>query len=84
MQIAFAPPAARQFARIDPVWRARIKQRLLDVATDTASHSGSIKMLKGDKQLRLRVGDYRVLYTADGIVLTVEQVGHRGDIYRRT
>lgn len=31
---------------------------------------------------KLRVGDYRIVYTVRGDILTIELVGHRRDIYR--
>ena len=44
-----------------------------------------IKKLKGQELYRLRVGDYRVLYTIDdGIkVITIENIDNRGDVYKR-
>lgn len=47
-----------------------------------------IKQLKGKKNkglLRLRVGDYRIIYSVDHDVLTVYviDVGNRGGIYNR-
>lgn len=45
-----------------------------------------IKKLKGHSELRrLRVGDYRIIYTVDNgecIVLVID-VGNRGEIYNR-
>lgn len=45
-----------------------------------------IKKLKGHSDLfRLRVGDYRIIYTVDHGILTVYviDVGNRGEIYNR-
>lgn len=45
-----------------------------------------IKKLKGHKDLlRLRVGDYRVIYSVDHGILTVFviDVDNRGDVYKR-
>ncbi|MCD7724316.1 MAG: type II toxin-antitoxin system RelE/ParE family toxin [Clostridiales bacterium] len=45
-----------------------------------------IKKLKGHGDLfRLRVGDYRIIYTVDDGILTVYviDVGNRGDIYKK-
>lgn len=44
--------------------------------------ANQVKRLKGDPFLRLRVGDYRVIFTEEGIVLTVLRVGHRRKIYK--
>jgi mRNA interferase RelE/StbE len=40
-----------------------------------------IKPLKGVKALRLRVGDYRVIFTEEGVILLILKIGHRRDIY---
>ena len=32
---------------------------------------------------RLRVGAYRIIYTEDGIVYTIEKIDNRGDVYKR-
>ena len=40
--------------------------------------------LTGRDAYRVRVGDYRIIYSADGTVMTilVIRVGHRRDVYR--
>ena len=45
---------------------------------------GNSKKLKENLGYRLRVGDYRVLYTVDKIVQIIEiyKIGHRRDIYK--
>lgn len=48
-------------------------------------HSGDIKAMQGHQgYYRLRVGDYRVIYTVDDNVLIVRivEVGNRGDVYK--
>ncbi len=49
---------------------------------------GDIKRLKGRKSkgmYRLRVGDYRIIYTVDNgrLVICVVDAGNRGQIYKR-
>ncbi len=44
-----------------------------------------MQKLKGDEELyRIRIGDYRVVYTIEDKVQIVEvtKVGHRKDVYR--
>ncbi len=46
---------------------------------------GDIKAMKGHTGFyRLRVGDYRVIYTVNNDVLLVQviEIGNRGDIYK--
>lgn len=45
-----------------------------------------IKKLKGHSNLlRLRIGDYRIIYTVDNgeYIILVIDVGNRGDIYKK-
>ena len=54
-------------------------------AISMLSLSGDIKVMQGHSgYFRLRVGDYRVIYTVDDNVLIVRiiEVGNRGDIYK--
>ncbi len=47
---------------------------------------GDVKPLEGYKGLnRLRVGDYRIIYTLDNgeLLVCVVDIGNRGDIYKR-
>jgi mRNA interferase RelE/StbE len=62
--------------------RERIQKRLL--ALEDNPRPAGIKRLQGQESYRLRVGDYRVLYTIDDKVkqVFILAVGHRSDVYR--
>lgn len=48
--------------------------------------SGDTRSLEGHKGLnRLRVGDYRIIYSVDNgkLIVCVVDAGNRGDIYKR-
>ena len=80
-QVAYSPLALRQLERIDPVWSKRIRQKVEQYAANPDSLANQVKALKGCKALRLRVGDYRVVFTADARILFVTKIGHRRDVY---
>ncbi len=44
-----------------------------------------VKKLAGTKLYRLRVGNYRIIYSIDEIVkiITIENIDNRGDVYKR-
>lgn len=45
-------------------------------------NEGNIRKMSGiDNLYRLRVGDYRVLFTKDYDIIKIEKIGSRGDIY---
>lgn len=81
-RIVFTPGAERKFDARDGsvrVWIARALARLADAPRDSAN----IKALVGG-HYRLRVGDWRVIYTFedDVLVVLVLRVGHRREVYR--
>ena len=60
----------------------------LAVAIEQLPNGEDIKKLKGEKNkglLRLRVGDYRVIYSVDNgeLIVYVIDAGNRGEIYNR-
>lgn len=43
--------------------------------------SKDIKRLKGSNDFRLRVGDYRVIFSIEQNIIQILKVGHRKNIY---
>lgn len=61
---------------------ALIRQKINQYATDPSSLANNVKALKGEPGiLRLRVGDWRVLFSEDGQVIAIIAVSTRGDAY---
>lgn len=55
-------------------------------AIEQLPNGEDIKKLRGhDNLLRLRVGEYRIIYTVDNgkLIIFVVDVGNRGEIYKR-
>ena len=47
------------------------------------SGAGDVKALQGREELRLRIGDYRLLFVCpDSDTVEVRRVRHRGEAYR--
>lgn len=73
-----------------PVLKFLLKQQLSQRerilrAINRLPQEGDIKPMAGYQNLyRLRVGDYRVLYSIENDVLIVRvlQIGNRGDVYK--
>jgi len=76
--IAFTPTSARQWGKLSPEVRRRIDRRLTEFA---ASGHGDVRRLKGREGMRLRVGDWRVIFYEDRGTIVVAAVGHRRQIY---
>ncbi len=81
--VRFTPEAERQADALDPPIRRRIAERLAHLARDPRV-AASVKALAGGTLYRLRVGDWRVIYSLqdDVLLVLVLRVGHRRDVYR--
>ena len=85
MQIVIRNAAAKMLRRIPSDRRTQILQRVKDLAADPNSRGLDVRPLAGGESFRLRVGDYRVIFSLDrpSGVLTVDAIGTRGDVYKR-
>jgi mRNA interferase RelE/StbE len=79
-EIAFTSAAVRQWRKLTAATRAQIDVKLT-VFAETGAGAGDVKALKGVTGMRLRVGDWRVLFTIKADTITIHAVGHRRDIY---
>ena len=80
--IVYAPEAARELDALDPVIRGRIESALASLAIDPLAQRNQIKRLRGDTALRLRVGDWRIIFDASLSEIVVLAIGHRREVYR--
>jgi mRNA interferase RelE/StbE len=77
------PRARRSLRQLDPPVRKAIAQVIDGLAVDP--RPAGLTSLTGHRPyLRVRSGDYRVIYSVDdrARVVTVAAVGHRREIYR--
>ncbi len=65
--------------KLEPSISRRIFKKVEEMAENPFSRD--IKRLKGSKDFRLRVGDYRVIFSIEGEMITILKVGHRKHIY---
>ena len=81
-EVRIVPAAEREMDKLPAPAHTRISKRILSLE-DNPRPRGANK-LSGREEYRLRVGDYRVLYTIDdkGCMVTVLAVGHRREVYR--
>ena len=81
--IEVLPAAERALRKVHPEIRARIRGAVLKLATDPRP-PGARALKDRPGYLRVRVGDYRIIYTIEDDVLRVlvVRVGHRRDVYR--
>ncbi len=71
-------------ARLPLKTKTAIVNKLHELAANPDNPDLDIEILKGRKGFRLRVGQYRVIYTRQDapLILEVVKVRARGDIYK--
>ena len=82
-RIELRPAAVRALKKIDRPVARRIQGAIALLAEDPRPPAA--RALRGRPGLRVRVGDYRIIYTVEDDVLLVVVVtlGHRRDVYDR-
>ncbi|WP_103728916.1 type II toxin-antitoxin system RelE/ParE family toxin [Novosphingobium sp. HII-3] len=78
--IQYARTALKTLRSMPAPTAKRIVTKVEAYAADPASQANNVKALKGSDDIRLRVGDWRVIMN-DGVVLTVTKIGSRGSVY---
>lgn len=75
--------AAKELKKLPPSVILRILDSVRGLAEDPYPH-GARKLAGSDHSYRIRIGDYRVVYTVEDDFLLVQiiRVGHRRDVYR--
>jgi len=80
----YYPRFDARFFKLPPQIQSRIERKIDEIGLrlDRFPHH----QLTGSNRYRLRVGDYRVIYTFDASrnVIHLLAVGHRREIYRET
>jgi mRNA interferase RelE/StbE len=59
-------------------------QKIIQLSVSPNELANNIKALNGVDAFRLRVGDYRVIYTKlnDKMIINVIKIGHRKEVYK--
>lgn len=86
MEIVFRRAAERMLERLPAERRRQIVGRIERLVSGSPSRNLDVRPLAGAPGLfRLRVGDYRVLFSVDAAAdtVTIELIRGRGDVYKR-
>ncbi len=81
-KVALTSSAAKELQKLPNQLVTRIFSRIETLA-GSPRPPGCKKMRGGDREWRVRIGDYRVVYTIDDAALLVEvtRIRHRKDVY---
>ena len=82
-RVEIAAPARRSLRALDRSVQVRII-RALEALAEEPRPSGCLKMAGPADLYRIRVGEWRIIYTVQDarLIVLVVRVGHRGDVYR--
>lgn len=81
-KVALKPAAEKQFAKLPKDIQKRLFSAFVTLSDNPRPH-GSIKLQGNADYYRVRVGDYRIVYTIvdQELKVLVLSLGHRRDIY---
>ena len=80
--ISYSRDAQKTLLKLPANLSRLIRGKIFQYASDPASLSANVKTLKGKPGYkRLRVGDWRIIFSEDGTVIAIIEIGPRGGIY---
>ena len=84
-RLKYRRQAKNYLARLPLKTKTAIVNKLHELAENLDNLALKVEILKGRQGFRLRVGQYRVIYTRqdDQLILEVVKIRSRGDIYKR-
>jgi mRNA interferase RelE/StbE len=80
-KIAYSNQARKELMRINIEDSQRIRSKIEQYARHPGSLSNNVKRLKGRPALRLRVGDWRVIFDESTESIDVLVIGPRSSVY---
>ena len=82
-EIRISRTAERQLGKLPGSDRARVAREMLSLADDPFPR-GARKLIGYRDVFRIRVGQYRILYSVSEteLIIVILKVGHRRDVYR--
>ncbi len=83
-RVEVKPSAAKTLRRLDKPVQKRIAAKIEALAHDPRP-PGCESIAGEPGLLRIRSGDYRIIYTANDkeLLVLVIRIGHRGEVYRK-
>lgn len=81
--LEFTSSALREFRALEKQVQRRITEKITQLSHDPFPH-GSKKLEGKPDHIRIRIGDYRVIYRVDArrVVVVIVRVAHRREVYR--
>ena len=82
--VTYSTDAFKILSSMDRTVAKRIRAKVLALARNPTAPNNNVKKLVGVEGYRLRVGDWRAIYTLQHRTLSVivVRVGHRSEVYK--
>lgn len=81
-EITYSRDAIKTLSRMPTNTSRLIRSKIEQYAADPATLANNVKALKGaDNHFRLRVGDWRVIFSETGEIIAIIKVAPRGGAY---
>ena len=77
MEIRSSKQAIKFLSKQEQSVRRRIKEAIENLP------DGDVVKMRGQPYYRLRVGNFRVLFTRDGHIIAVTKIENRGQVYQQ-
>ena len=82
-EVRFRKSAEKDLQRLDTMIQRRVL-KATEALADEPRPAGCKKLHGSDAAYRIRIGDYRAIYTVDDgiLVVAIERIRHRREVYR--
>jgi mRNA interferase RelE/StbE len=80
-KIAYSNQARKTLLRMTVGDSQRIRAKIEQYAQDPTSLANNVKKLKGREGLRLRIGDWRIIFNERADAIDILVIGPRGSVY---
>jgi len=84
-EIFFQKSAYKEYSKLTKKVKAKIDETFEILSINPLGEILRFKKIRGkDNHYRVRVGDYRIIYTPqnDRLIIRVIRIGHRKDVYK--
>lgn len=79
--ITYSKKANMVLVRMPANEARRIRGKIEQYAADPSSQANNVRKLQGMDYYRLRIGDWRVIFREDGVIIDVVRIAPRGQAY---
>jgi mRNA interferase RelE/StbE len=80
--VVYSKDAVKSLRRLPPATAARVRDKITQYAMTPEALANNVKALQGSDYYRLRVGDWRIIFSETADSISVLVIAPRGSVYR--